>query len=66
MQQKTIHISFKEDDWDLYNEIMRESALTYVLAVHCKKVYQKWNETFQNNTIIRIIKMKNIQVSPIL
>lgn len=30
MQQKTIHISFKEDDCDLYNEIMRESALTYV------------------------------------
>ena len=30
MQQKTIHISFKEDDTDLYNELMRESALSYV------------------------------------
>jgi hypothetical protein len=30
MQQRTIHISFKEDDSDLYNELMRESALTYV------------------------------------
>jgi len=30
MQQRTIHISFKEDNNDLYNELMRESALTYV------------------------------------
>jgi len=30
MQQRTIHISFKEDDNDLYSELMRESALTYV------------------------------------
>jgi len=30
MQQKTIHISFKEDDTDLYNQLMRESALSYV------------------------------------
>lgn len=30
MQQKTIHISFKNDDTDLYNELMRESALNYV------------------------------------
>ena len=28
--QKTIHISFKNDDTDLYNELMRESALNYV------------------------------------
>jgi hypothetical protein len=28
--QKTIHISFKNDDTDLYNELMRESALSYV------------------------------------
>ena len=30
MQRRTIHISFKEDDSDLYNELMRESALSYV------------------------------------
>ena len=30
MNQKTIHISFKNDDTDLYNELMRESALSYV------------------------------------
>jgi len=28
--QKTIHISFKNDDTDLYNELMRESLLNYV------------------------------------
>ena len=28
--QKTIHISFTSDDTDLYNELMRESALNYV------------------------------------
>lgn len=28
--QKTIHISFKNDDTDLYNELMRESSLNYV------------------------------------
>ena len=30
MNQKTIHISFKNDDTDLYNELMRESSLNYV------------------------------------
>lgn len=30
MNQKTIHISFRNDDTDLYNELMRESALSYV------------------------------------
>jgi len=30
MNQKTIHISFKNDDTDLYNELMRESALSFV------------------------------------
>ena len=28
-QQRTLHISFPEGEVDLYNEIMRESALTY-------------------------------------
>ena len=27
--QRTLHISFPEKDYDLYNELMRESALTY-------------------------------------
>ena len=30
MNQKTIHISFKNDDTDLFNELMRESALSFV------------------------------------
>ena len=30
MKQKTIHISFTKDDMDLYNELMRESCLSYV------------------------------------
>jgi hypothetical protein len=30
MNQKTIHISFKNDDTDLYDELMRESALSYI------------------------------------
>jgi len=32
MKQKTIHISFTKDDMDLYNELMRESCLSYVPA----------------------------------
>lgn len=32
MRQKTIHISFTKDDIDLYNELMRESSLSYVPA----------------------------------
>ena len=32
MKQKTIHISFTKDDIDLYNELMRESSLSYVPA----------------------------------
>jgi hypothetical protein len=32
MKQKTIHISFSKDDIDLYNELMRESSLSYVPA----------------------------------
>jgi hypothetical protein len=32
MKQKTIHISFSKDDIDLYNELMRESYLSYVPA----------------------------------
>jgi hypothetical protein len=31
-QQRTIHISFTKDDIDLYNQIMRESSLSYVPA----------------------------------
>ena len=32
MKQKTIHISFTKDDMDLYNELMRESSLSYIPA----------------------------------
>ena len=31
-QQRTINISFTKDDMDLYNQIMRESCLSYVPA----------------------------------
>jgi hypothetical protein len=30
--QRTINISFTKDDMDLYNELMRESCLSYVPA----------------------------------
>lgn len=30
MKQKTINISFTKDDMDLYNELMRESCLSFV------------------------------------
>ena len=29
-QQKSIHISFTKDDFDLYNELMRESTLRLI------------------------------------
>jgi hypothetical protein len=29
-QQKSIHISFTKDDFDLYNDIMRESTLRLI------------------------------------
>ncbi len=32
MKQRTINISFTKDDMDLYNELMRESCLSYVPA----------------------------------
>jgi hypothetical protein len=39
MKQKTIHISFSKDDIDLYNELMRESCLSYVPASAIIRMY---------------------------
>ena len=32
MKQKTIHISFTKDDAELYNQLMKESYLSYIPA----------------------------------
>ena len=40
--QRTLHISFPESDYDLYNELMRESALTYSpIASVCRRRMRK-------------------------
>jgi len=39
MKQKTIHISFGKNDEDLYNELMRESAQTYVPLSSLIRIY---------------------------
>lgn len=40
--QRTLHISFPEKDYDLYNELMRESALTYSpIASVCRRHMRK-------------------------
>jgi hypothetical protein len=39
MKQKTIHISFGKQDEDLYNELVRESAQTYVPLSTLIRVY---------------------------
>ena len=40
--QRTLHISFPEKDYDLYNELMRESALTYYpIAYFCRRHMRK-------------------------
>ena len=40
--QRTLHISFPEKDYDLYNELMRESALTYSpVASVCRRHMRK-------------------------
>ena len=42
MAQKTLHISFRDCEIDLYNEIMRESSLTYLpIASVCKRHIRK-------------------------
>ena len=42
MAQKTLHISFPDEEIDLYNEIMRESSLTYVpVASVCRRHLKK-------------------------
>ena len=42
MAQKTLHISFPDEEIDLYNEIMRESSLTYSpVASVCRRHIRK-------------------------
>ena len=42
MAQKTLHISFPDEELDLYNEIMRESSLTYSpVASVCRRHIRK-------------------------
>ena len=42
MKQRTLHISFPDEEIDLYNEIMRESALTYSpVASICRRHIRK-------------------------
>lgn len=40
--QRTLHISFPDNEVDLYNELMRESALTYSpIASVCRRHMRK-------------------------
>ena len=40
--QRTLHISFPDNEVDLYNELMRESALTYSpVASVCRRHMRK-------------------------
>ena len=49
--QRTLHISFPENEVDLYNELMRESALTYSpIASVCRRRMRK---DIQNNPLIK-------------
>ena len=42
MAQKTLHISFPDEDLDLYNEIIREHSLTYSpIASVCRRYIRK-------------------------
>jgi hypothetical protein len=51
MNQKTIHISFKDDDTDLYNELMRESALSYIpISVLVRNYIRTGREQRKNNS----------------
>ena len=49
--QRTLHISFPENEVDLYNELMRESALTYSpIASVCRRRMRK---DIQNNPLFK-------------
>jgi hypothetical protein len=41
MKQRTIHISFTKDDIDLYNQLMKESCLSYIPASALIRNYLK-------------------------
>ena len=52
--QRTLHISFPEAEFDLLNEIMRESALTYtpVASVCRKRIRQGLKATPIQSTLV--------------
>ena len=54
MKQKTIHISFTKDDMDLYNELMRESCLSYVPASALIRNYIKTGIKTKQRTPVSI------------
>jgi hypothetical protein len=50
MNQRTIHISFTNDDSDLYHELMRESALNYIpISVLVRNYIRTGKEQFKMN-----------------
>jgi hypothetical protein len=54
MKQKTINISFTKDDITLYNELMRESCLSYVPASALIRNYIKSGIKTQQKTPLSI------------
>ena len=51
--QRTINISFTKDDMDLYNELMRESCLSYVSASALIRNYiKKGIKTIQKTSVL--------------
>ena len=46
MKQKTIHISFTKEDFDLYNDLMRESTLRLIPASTLCRYYMKKGKSF--------------------
>lgn len=55
MKQKTIHISFTKEDFDLYNDLMRESTLRLIPASTLCRYYMKKGKSF-NQTPAEITK----------
>ena len=54
MKQKTINISFTKDDIALYNELMRESCLSYVPASVLIRNYIKKGIKTKQETLLSV------------
>jgi hypothetical protein len=52
MKQRTINISFTKDDMDLYNELIRESCLSYVPASVLIRNYLKSGMKTKQETLV--------------